>query len=119
MHLRGKSFELMGQTLREQLASTEGADGQPLWRKRLVRNPEVIWSSLDEEVVLIDLERDVHYTLNRVGAAVWELCNGDQPLNEILGTLCERYEVAEARARKDVASLVAMLQRRGLLAERG
>ncbi len=82
------------------------------------RSPEVQWTVLDGEAVLLNLENGVYYTLNRVGTKTWEHFTGDQPLEGVLSAICKGFDVPEDVARDDLAALVARLRQEGLIAER-
>lgn len=57
-----------------------------------------------------------YYTLNAVGARVWELVT-DEPIRvgEILRVLLEEYDVASERCERDVYALLDGLAERGLV----
>ena len=96
-------------------------DGRPLpemWKMIISRSPEVQWTVLDGEAVLLNLENGVYYTLNRVGTKIWEHFTGDQPLEGVLSAICEGFDVTEDMARDDLTALVARLRQEGLIAER-
>ena len=95
-----------------------GLDEPPranLWQTRFFRREEVTWQVLDGEGILLDLDSSLFYSLNVSGTEVWELLDGDRPLEEILRTLCERFEVTEQVARGDLAAFVQRLCRERLI----
>jgi len=83
-----------------------------------VRSPDVSFTVLDGEAVLLNLENGVYYTLNPVGTVTWELIIGERTLTEIVSAVRERYDINEETARRDLAALVSRLRREGLIAER-
>ena len=78
-------------------------------------NPEVQGTTLEGETVLLHLTSGHYYTLNRVGTAIWELCDGKRTLEEIHQALCARFDVPPQRAHDDLAKLVHLLEQKGLL----
>ena len=88
------------------------------WKMCFTQSPDAHGTVLDGEAVLLNLESGVYYTLNRVGAAMWECFTGDQSLEDILSAMCDRFDVAEEVARKDLLALVAQLRQEGLIEER-
>ncbi len=66
----------------------------------------VAWRRVAEEVVVLDLNSSAYYSLNEVGAFVWERLGQGQSLRDIATALCEDYDVEEKQARKDVDAVV-------------
>ncbi|RMF89501.1 MAG: PqqD family protein [Nitrospinota bacterium] len=120
------SLEEMGRHAREVVGEAQcvpvditGRDEQAaIWQTRFMQNPEVQWTALDGEAVLLDVETGRYYTLNRVGSVIWELFTGDRSLAEILSAVCERFSVSTGIARQDLLALVTQLRQEGLLQER-
>ena len=60
---------------------------------------------------------DSIYTLNEVGARVWELLDGQTPLGEIRDTIVEEFEVGPEEAEADLLAFVQQLVRVGAVVE--
>jgi pyrroloquinoline quinone biosynthesis protein D len=84
-----------------------------LTRPRLVTGARLQYDEVREQHVLLIPEGVVR--LNPTAAAVLELCDGERSLEEIVGTLSERYEGADVR--DDVQGLVDGLSQRGLVVD--
>ena len=82
-------------------------------RPRLVTGARLQYDDVREEHVLLVPEGAVR--LNPTAAAVLELCDGERSLDEIVGTLSERYEGADLR--DDVLGLVNGLTQKGLVVD--
>ena len=82
-------------------------------RPRLVTGARLQYDDVREEHVLLVPEGAVR--LNPTAAAVLELCDGERSLDEIVGTLSERY--AGADLRDDVLGLVNGLTQKGLVVD--
>ena len=50
-------------------------------------------TNLGGEVAILHLVGGVYYSLNEVGARIWELIQESQPVGHILATLLEEYDV--------------------------
>ena len=87
------------------------------WQMRFTQNPDVSWTTLDGETILLNLENGFYYTLNRVGNAIWEQLSGAPSLDEIRATLYARFDVDEAVIREDLNALIDQLCHEGLIAE--
>ena len=82
-------------------------------RPRLVTGARLQYDDVREEHLLLVPEGAVR--LNPTAAAVLELCDGERSLDEIVGTLSERYEGADLR--DDVLGLVDGLTQKGLVVD--
>lgn len=69
----------------------------------------------DEESILYDSDGGKIHVLNGVGAAIWELCDGNRNLDEITGEICRRYEADEETVKKDLREFIDELEGMGLL----
>lgn len=88
-------------------------------RTILEPSPDVQGTSLDGQTVLLDLRTGRYYTLNRLGAVIWEHCTGHKTISEIHAVLCDRFDVAPERVLDDLLGLVNHLLREGLLQREG
>jgi hypothetical protein len=56
------------------------------------------------------------FTLNGVGATIWNLIDGLTPIDRLASALASEYEIAEPAAAADVREFLALLADKGLLA---
>ncbi len=78
------------------------------------RNDQVVSRKIVDELILVPMRKDVAdtetlYTLNEVGARVYELIDGERPLREIMDTIVSEFEVTPQQAESDVLEFVAQL----------
>jgi hypothetical protein len=93
-----------------------GLSGPPARPDQIcMRSPDVIWTAVGGEAVLLDLSSGYYYTLNRTGAAIWELLTGERDLAGVREAICERFGVSSETAWEDLASLVGHLRREKLI----
>ncbi|MET0516059.1 MAG: PqqD family protein [Nitrospiraceae bacterium] len=82
--------------------------------------PDIHGTAMDGEMVLLNLCSGRYYTLNAVGATVWECSREGKTLGDIHHTICARFEVSPDRAEEDLLALIDQLVGEGLLSvERG
>ena len=62
---------------------------------------------LGEEMVLLNTETEAYFTLNDVGARVWELIDGRQTVATIIRQLLAEYDVPETELQTDVDELLS------------
>jgi hypothetical protein len=70
---------------------------------------KVIASLIDGEPVMINLSSGVYYSMDGVGAFIWQRIDAAHSAEEIAGALTAHYEVALEQAREDVVRLAAQL----------
>lgn len=67
------------------------------------------------QTVLLRLSDGGYYALDEVGAMVWELCDGQRSVAEIVATLSEHFDADAQTIAADVMEFVADLSREQLL----
>lgn len=66
-------------------------------------------------MALLDPERGTYFSLNEVGARIWELLGKSFSVEAIRDQLWEEFDVNREECEEDLLRLLAELQRRGLL----
>jgi hypothetical protein len=79
----------------------------------------VIFQTLHDEVVLLNLTEHEYYGLDSVGADVWQLLIKHGNVSDAAKELQSIYDVDEETARRDVETLVKELTASGLLKKSG
>ena len=75
---------------------------------------------VDGEAVIINLGNGMYYTMDKVGAEVWQLIERRRCMQEMAGEIAARYGVARETVLGDLGAVVAELVAEGLvLAENG
>lgn len=70
---------------------------------------EVAAQVLDGEAVMINLSNGFYYSMNGVGAFIWEQIAAGQSLDAIVTSLTRQYDVSSERAQADLDQLVSQL----------
>ncbi len=80
------------------------------------RNPKLMATRLDQEVVMMDLDTGTYFNLNETGTRIWDLL-GQSPLTvaAIAAILTQEYEVDPATCKEETARFVADLVRQRIL----
>ena len=71
--------------------------------------PDVLFQEVFGEMVLLSPRKGMFYSLNGVGARVWELLCQFGCAEKVMPALLAEYEVSEERLRGDVAKLIGDL----------
>jgi hypothetical protein len=73
----------------------------------------------DEELVLLDPEDGSYYTLDEVGARIWELADGTRTAAQIAAALDEEFDAPLEEIQADLLELLAELAASGLVSDAG
>ena len=78
---------------------------------RLRRQEGILAQEAHGQTVLLRLEDGGYYSLDEVGAMIWELCDGQRVVAEIVAMLCAEFDAPEATVRADVLEFIDDLRR--------
>jgi hypothetical protein len=78
------------------------------------RNDRVVSRKIVDELILVPIRQSVAemealYTLNEVGARVYELIDGKRPVRDIVDAIVLEFEVAFETAEADVREFISQL----------
>ena len=69
----------------------------------------------DDEIVIVDTEQSRLHVLNDTALALWQLCTGENTVQEMIIAICELCGEPADVVRRDVQSTLASFDRAGLL----
>jgi hypothetical protein len=74
---------------------------------RFIRNRDVVSRQIEGELVIVPIRRGVGdlnslYTLNPVGSVLWDFMTEGHTLPELVGRVCEEFEVNASQAQEDI-----------------
>ncbi|MFI5349994.1 MAG: PqqD family protein [Elusimicrobiota bacterium] len=75
----------------------------------------VSWRRVEDEVVILDLDSSDYFSLNDVGALIWERLGKGETSEQILDSVCGEFDVAPEKALKEMQALVKQLTGKKLL----
>jgi hypothetical protein len=78
------------------------------------RNDRVVSRKIVDELILVPIrqsvaEMEMLYTLNEVGARVYDLIDGTRPVKHIVDAIVREFDVSEQTAEADVREFIAQL----------
>ena len=79
------------------------------------RSDRALFTTVNREVVALDVEGGQCFGLNGVASAVWEVLDEPRSLSQICELLTPRFEVGETECRSDVGELLDDLVRDGIV----
>ncbi len=82
---------------------------------RFQRVGDVQAAALGESLLMMSVEKGQYFSLNGVGARVWELLERPTTERAVVESLVEEYEVTGEDCGRQVAKFLAALREHGLL----
>jgi pyrroloquinoline quinone biosynthesis protein D len=84
---------------------------------RLRRQDGVLAQEAEGRTVLLRLDDGSYYALDEVGAMIWELCDGERSLADVIARLCAEFDAPQSTVTADVVEFVDELWRERLLVD--
>ena len=82
-----------------------------------LRDQALDWLPVDDEVVVLDGERDLYLGTNSSGSVLWEALAGGATRSQLAALLVERFDIEQDRAESDIQAFLEQLTTAGLLEE--
>jgi hypothetical protein len=82
---------------------------------RLVKNPAVVCTDMDDGGVLLDLETTAYYSLNPTALRIWNLIDDASTIDEIATRMTAEFEVEYDQALASARRLVGTLRQERLI----
>lgn len=81
------------------------------------RKEQVIAQKASSDFLLFDMNDGNYYSLNEVGCRIWELCDGNHSVAQVIETLAAEYDAPAESLAKDVLDLIEELRSGKLVVE--
>jgi PqqD family protein of HPr-rel-A system len=82
---------------------------------RVTRRQDVVLTMTGGEALLIDEQSGSVHVVNGTAAQLWELCDGDPTVGELVDSIARVYELAREAVRDDVERMIVTFRELGLL----
>ena len=79
------------------------------------RNNTIVTSSIDNDIVMISIERGKYYSMESIGSRIWELMNEELTVKDLCDKLCNKYNVDVEQCQSDVLHLLKDLVNENLI----
>ena len=76
---------------------------------------QYLYSEIDSEGVILDVNSGTYYGLNKVSNRIWQLLQVPTSQNKLLEVLLEEYDVSESVAAADLQNLLQDMLTNGLV----
>ena len=75
----------------------------------------VLFTLLGNDAVLVNVRTNHYFSLDEVGARLWDLLSKEKPLREVYHALLDEYGVDPAQLEQDILELINLLEENGLV----
>jgi DNA-directed RNA polymerase delta subunit len=79
------------------------------------RNQEILFSNLDEEIVMLSMKKGEYYGLNSIASRIWELAETPLTFEKLITMLMKEYEVSREQCAANVSVFLERMKARGLI----
>jgi len=79
------------------------------------RKPDVISSKLEDQLVMMDIDKGKYFSMNPVATRVWELLEEPSSVNELCDELLNEFEVSKEQCFDEVLELLGKMKELDLL----
>jgi len=86
-------------------------------KRTICRNPEIIDSPIDDELVMMDVDKGAYFGLDSVGVSIWAQLESPISLDELVSRLVKLYEVSPEQCLQDIAPVIDDMVANDLLIE--
>lgn len=84
-------------------------------RRFRINRPQVIYETIDDEVVIIQFESGNYYSLDKAGAEIWHMIESDTPVGKITEGITHLYKGTNAEIESAVDRIITELQRENII----
>lgn len=74
------------------------------------RNKELLSSEMNDELVMMNLESNNYFGLNKVGKYIWEFLEEEQTLDNLCEKLTSKYDVSFEQCKSDITPFINKLK---------
>lgn len=78
-------------------------------------SPECVSCAVEDGIAILDLRSNTYFSLDPVGAAIWDRMAAPASLDELTSAVSTEYAVAPEECRGDIADLLDNMLRHGLI----
>ncbi|TDO16654.1 MULTISPECIES: PqqD family peptide modification chaperone [Halomonas] len=79
------------------------------------RNPHILTAEVDDEVVMMSADQGQYFGLSAVGVDIWNLAERPIQVSEVIGRLCQDYDVSIEKCEADTLPFLNEMIAAGLM----
>jgi hypothetical protein len=81
----------------------------------VTQSPNLVTSTIGEEVVMMFLEKSAYYSLDDIGSYIWQSIQTPMQVSQLCQQLAERFEVTSDRCQTDVLQFLNQIYEQGII----
>jgi hypothetical protein len=81
----------------------------------ILRDPEIVHSAIDGEVVMMSLDQGEYFGLDAMGSRIWNLMEKPMRLGDLCRHLADAFDVEAERCRREVTVFLGEIEKCGLI----
>ena len=81
----------------------------------LVRNKNLFFAALDDEIAMLDEQSGNYFTLNSVASKIWKILEEPTSLTDLIRQLIKVYEVDSKQCEQEVVQFLSELAEHNLI----
>ncbi|MDJ0757459.1 MAG: lasso peptide biosynthesis PqqD family chaperone [Ardenticatenaceae bacterium] len=81
----------------------------------VVRSDNFITSKVDDDIVMMSLEKGAYYALDDIGSVIWEQIDQPQTVADLCRHLMTKFDVEPAQCQHDVLAFLTDLASEGMI----
>lgn len=81
----------------------------------LTRNDSIVFTELDDTIVMMDVDEGHYYELDPIAARIWELIDDGATVGAVCDALAEQYEVDPQECQQDTLEFLTQAVERGIV----
>jgi hypothetical protein len=81
----------------------------------IARNPEIIHNDIDGEVVIMSIEQNKFYGIDKIGTCIWKLLDTPKNVENIIDEMLKQYNVTREVCETDILSFLNKMAHQNML----
>ena len=73
------------------------------------RNENMLFSKLDDELVMMSIQNNEYYGLDNIGTRIWEIIEKPISFSDLMKIILDEYEVNENECKEDILEFLNLL----------
>jgi hypothetical protein len=74
------------------------------------RGEQVVAQKAANDLLLFNMDDGNYYTLNEIGSRIWEICDGNRSVPQLVAALAAEYDTSDEVLEKDIVELLEELR---------
>lgn len=73
------------------------------------QNKDIIGSPIDDEMVMMDVDKGSYFGLNSMGSEIWNLIEEPMTIQQLVNTLTDEYEISQNECETEITKFIEAL----------